>query len=110
MAADLADDLSISDNDELWRRLTSQAFQNYPKKNSLSVLLADHFVSYEEPLRTFPGYGLAGLKAGEVRERGSVGNSVLLQGSVYWRGNSLKKHATSDQCFTSRRKRMTSDP
>lgn len=83
------DDLSILDNDELWRRilprwiifdknlgrmrLTSQAFQDPRDGTPMSVLLADDLLKSggtpDTALSGHAGYALASVTAGLCRER-----------------------------------------
>jgi hypothetical protein len=77
------DDASIADEATLWRRihpdswqlnpdtgeyrLTSGAFQNYPKTNSMSVGLAAEMEGPEVILKGHDGYGVAAFTAGHAR-------------------------------------------
>lgn len=78
------DDLTIPDEADLWRRLnpswypvdpktgvrrlTTQAFQNYPGTMAMSVILASEVSGSAEVLRRYSGYGLGSFKAGLARQ------------------------------------------
>lgn len=82
------DDPSISDDSALWRRISpkwivpdesgsgyrisSQAFQNHPADESMSVHLAEEMarngLSASDAVKAFPGYSLVSITAGLARE------------------------------------------
>jgi hypothetical protein len=80
------DDLTIFDEDELWRRIhptwwildenigrirpTSQAFQDHPNGSPMSVFLEKVCSSPEQILTDHPGYSLASITAGLARDCG----------------------------------------